>query len=208
MERYDISKQLSFIDYRKNFAAEKCVSIWLGGSFKKGTATEYSDVDIYINCNAGQLKDFIYGRGKPVYIAVTANPPGIFVIIYDSGLALDLRVVKNLGGQQYFSLSDAAAVWDIDDRIYKYFPRCAGPDTGRLFHRARIKHLRGKSRRAFSLLSEIAREIGCDYIPTENFAEDFDFVMKEWKKKNTMAEGLERETEYLKKEFEKIKTGV
>lgn len=78
MERYDISKQLSFIDYRKNFAAEKCVNIWLGGSFKKGTATEYSDVDIYINCNAGQLKDFIYGRGKPVYIAVTANPPGIF----------------------------------------------------------------------------------------------------------------------------------
>ena len=182
MERYNISKQLSFIDYRKNFAIEKGVNIWLGGSFKKGTATAYSDVDVYINCNENQLKDFIYGRGRPSYIAATKNPEGILIVIYEDGLALDLRVVRNTGTEA-FSLSDGKTAWNINSRIYKSLPGCCGTDTARLFHRALIKYLRGKSRRAFSLLTEIAREIGCGYIPTENFAGDFDYVLEEWKKK-------------------------
>lgn len=207
MERYNISKQLSFIDYRKNFAVEKGVNIWLGGSFKKGTATAYSDVDIYINCNENQLKDFIYGRGSPVYIAATKNPEGILIVIYENGLALDLRVVRNTGAEA-FSLSDGKTAWNINSRTYKSLPGCCGTDTARLFHRAMIKYLRGKSQQAFSLLSEIAREIGCGYIPTENFARDFAAVMKMWKEKYPLDSGLEKETEYLQKELVQVKTEV
>ena len=205
MGRYDITRQESFIEYRKKFARENGVYIWLGGSFKKGTATPYSDVDIYINCNERQLEEFIYGRGRPVYIAATKNPEGILIVIYENGLALDLRVVKNTG-EDDFSLSDGKTAWNINSRIYKSLPGCCGADTARLFHRALIKYLRGKSRRAFSLLTEIAREIGCGYIPTENFAGDFDYVLEEWKKKHNMDEGLDNETRYLKKEIDKVKT--
>ena len=207
MERYNISKQLSFIDYRKSFAVEKGLNIWLGGSFKKGTATAYSDVDVYINCNENLLKDFIYGRGRPVYIAATKNPEGILTVIYENGLALDLRVVRNTGTEA-FSLSDGKTAWNINSQIYKSLPGCCGTDTAGLFHRAMIKYLRGKSQQAFSLLSEIAREAEYKYIPTGNFARDFAAIMKIWKEKYPLDSGLEKETEYLQKELIQVKTEV
>ncbi|MBP5168818.1 MAG: nucleotidyltransferase domain-containing protein [Oscillospiraceae bacterium] len=41
------------------FAAEHKIHIWLCGSFQKGSASPYSDVDICVACNAGQIKQLL-----------------------------------------------------------------------------------------------------------------------------------------------------
>ena len=39
------------------------------GSFLRGNATEFSDVDISVYCAPEKLSDFIYGYGKPIFIS-------------------------------------------------------------------------------------------------------------------------------------------
>ena len=57
--------------------------------FSKGTATEFSDIDIYINTdNPSVVYNFIYGYGRPIYISQTLNPRGILIVIYENGVAV------------------------------------------------------------------------------------------------------------------------
>ena len=88
--------QQRYIQYLSEFAKENKVHIWLGGSFLKGNATAYSDVDISVCCKAEQAKQLIYGYGDPVFLSRTSNPMGILIVIYEDGVSVDLEIVKSI----------------------------------------------------------------------------------------------------------------
>lgn len=89
--------QEKYIRYIAEFAAENKIHIRLGGSFQKGTATPYSDVDISAEGDEAQVKRLIYGYGQPVFLSHTTNPMGILVVIYADGVQVDLEVVRDFG---------------------------------------------------------------------------------------------------------------
>lgn len=88
------NNQQQYIDYVMRFAKEYKSHIWLSGSFLHGTATVFSDVDISAFCSAENLNKLIYGYGKQVYISFTHKPPGILIIIYEDGVAVDLEIIE------------------------------------------------------------------------------------------------------------------
>ena len=101
--------QQHYIQYAERFAVTTNTHIWLGGSFLFDTATKYSDIDVSVFCNDMQtIKSFIYSYGNPVYISYTSNPPGILIVIYEDGVAVDLEIIEeiNLHDSLYFHKDD------------------------------------------------------------------------------------------------------
>ena len=102
------NNQKRYIEYVSMFAKENKMHIWLGGSFLKGTATKFSDVDISVFCTKDELNKLIYGYGKPVYISYTQKPTGILIIIYEDGVAVDIEMIENIyiTDSEFFHMDD------------------------------------------------------------------------------------------------------
>ncbi|MCR5848539.1 MAG: nucleotidyltransferase domain-containing protein, partial [Lachnospiraceae bacterium] len=162
-----MNNQLKYIDYIKEFAYKNNVHIWLGGSFLRGNATPFSDVDVSVYCNADLLDKFIYGYGKPVYISYTTNPRGILIVIYEDGVAVDLEVIKSIdiSGDEFFYAEDIKELKYVRDEIIceKFALRNDTPyQMARLLHRSMIKFLAGKKDAGLSVADEIASYMGIE----------------------------------------------
>ena len=59
-----MNDQLQYIEYIKELAGRNKIHIWLGGSFLRGNATAFYDVDISVYCDAANLSELIYGYGS------------------------------------------------------------------------------------------------------------------------------------------------
>lgn len=157
--------QLKFIEYAADFAKENRTHIWLGGSFRKGTAGKFSDVDISVVCDEPMLRSFIYGYGDPVYLSYTSNPPGILIVIYGDGVALDLEVVSNIDTdpEGYFHKESIKQYsFERDTEVCRSLALVDDPDyqMARLFHRSLSKFLGGKKELGVSVANEIAEYLG------------------------------------------------
>ena len=153
-------KQEKYIRYLADFAAENEIHIRLGGSFQKGTATPYSDVDISVAGDAEQVKRLICCYGKPVFLSHTTNPMGIIIVIYEDGVQVDLEVVSNVGitGPGYFHSDDiATAEARRNETIFREVVlRDDEPyQISRLFHRSLMKYRSGKEDTGVSIANEI-----------------------------------------------------
>ena len=69
-------------------------------------------MDISVSGDAAQVKQLIYGYGKPVFLSHTTNPLGILIVIYEDGVQVDLEVVSDVmaTGEGYFHTDDIGAV--------------------------------------------------------------------------------------------------
>ncbi len=153
--------QEKYIRYAAEFAAANATHIRLCGSFQKGTASPYSDVDISVSGDTAQVKQLIYGYGKPVFLSHTTNPLGILIVIYEDGVQVDLEVVSDVmaTGEGYFHTDDIGAVKLVrNETIFRELvPRDDEPyQISRLFHRSLIKYLSGKEDAGVSVGNEIA----------------------------------------------------
>ena len=167
------SNQKEFIDYVRNFAETSRNHIWLGGSFLRGNATPFSDVDISAFMGLDALRALIYGYGEPVYLSYTTNPEGIIIVIYEDGVAVDLEVIEkvDLPADGFFHMES------IKEREYvrnSGFCKviCQRNDlpyqTARLFHRSLIKFLGEKKEAGVSVANEIAEFLLSEPAVTEN----------------------------------------
>ena len=150
------SNQKKYIEYAKAFSEDRKCPIRLGGSFSHGTSTPYSDVDIRVQCEEEMLRDLIYGYGNPIFLSSTTNPPGILIVIYEDGVALDLEVPAH------------------DETICQKFVLRNDPpyQTARLFHRSLIKYLSGKREIGISVANEIEDYLNIDATITEENYKD------------------------------------
>ena len=180
--------QQRYIQYLSEFAKENKVHIWLGGSFLKGNATAYSDVDISVCCKAEQAKQLIYGYGDPVFLSRTSNPMGILIVIYEDGVSVDLEIVKSIEktGVDFFHQEDIK-VFDYkrDEDIYKEIVmRDDKPyQVSRLFHRSLIKYLSGKEDIGISIANEIATFLEiADCIDQSNYMKEIRLLLDDFSK--------------------------
>lgn len=133
----------------------------LTGSFRKDNATDYSDIDIlFCNNDTQQIKSFIYGYSSPVHIFHTVNPPGIIIVIYDDGVALDIEVAGNYisSEKKYFHRVAVKENYVRNNAICKKisFSEDDSYLISRLFHRSLIKYLSGKKEQGISILNELS----------------------------------------------------
>lgn len=155
------SNQLKYIEYVKRFAEENKSHIWLSGSFLKGTATVFSDVDISVFCDIESLKELIYGYRKPVYISFTQKPLGILIVIYEDGVAVDLEIIEKIDitDSEFFHTEDIKLFhYTRNEQLCKIFSLRDDMlyQASRLFHRSLIKFLSGKQDIGVSIANEVA----------------------------------------------------
>lgn len=153
--------QQKFLDYAEKFAAENKTHIILTGSFRKDNATDYSDIDIlFCNNDILQIKSFIYGYSLPVYISHTTNPPGIIIVIYSDGVALDIEIAENYISSEnnYFRSMTKKENCVRNTAICKELSFSEEDPylISRLFHRSIIKYLSGKTEQGLIILNEIS----------------------------------------------------
>lgn len=167
------NNQNQYIEYVREYAETGRHHIWLGGSFRRGNPTPFSDVDISAWLDKDSLKEFIYGYGNPIYMSCTTNPEGIIIVIYEDGVAVDLEVLETVDATDagYFHQER------IKDHEYRrnssicreICPRNDLPyRTARLFHRSLIKYLAGKKETGVSVANEIAEYLDAGISVTEN----------------------------------------
>ncbi len=197
---YSTDRQHRFISYAESFAQRHKTHIYLGGSFKKGTATEYSDIDLYfISDNKNILKDFIYGYSSaPVYISNTINPQGILIVIYKNGVSLDLSA-GNISpactkGKYFHCEGIDHSAFTLNSSMYRDFILCSGEgySAARLFHRSLIKYLSGKQEAGVNLLKEIAEYLSMDCYHN-TYRDMYSTVYGEFTKQHTIPDGLNNE---------------
>lgn len=183
------NNQLKFIEYATEFAENNKIPVWLGGSFLRGDATNFSDIDISVMCrNEENLHHFIYGYGKPVYISYTSNPPGILIVIYDDGVALDLEVVDKaeVVDDNFFYRTDIKTQsYTRNETICKRFALCDDSkyQLSRLLHRSLIKYLSGKKESGISVANEILTTMDRkDFMNNEDYAERFPEILQDYEK--------------------------
>ena len=155
-----ISNQLKYIEYVSEFAKNKKIHIWLGGSFLNGSATMFSDVDISVYADAENINDLIYGYGQPVYISYTSNPLGILIVIYADGVAVDLEIVEkvDIADSEYFHREDIKKLnYFREEKLCRQFAleNVIPYQMSRLFHRSLIKFLSGKKNIGVSVINEL-----------------------------------------------------
>ena len=155
------SNQKEFIEYVRNFAENSRNHIWLGGSFLRGNATPFSDVDISAFMGLDALRALIYGYGEPVYLSYTTNPEGIIIVIYEDGVAVDLEVIEkvDLPADGFFHMESSKEREYVRSAVVckEICQRNDLPyQTARLFHRSLIKFLGGKKEAGVSVANEIA----------------------------------------------------
>lgn len=180
--------QQKYIEYVAGFANSNKTHIWLGGSFLHGNATLFSDVDISVCCKTETLNELIYGYGQPVYISYTSNPPGILIVIYEDGVALDLEIIEevDITGSEYFHREDIKMLNYIrEENICRQF--ALGNDIpyqmSRLFHRSLIKFLSGKRDSGVSVVNEIVTFMNSqDFFEEKDYKSRFMDVLKNFDK--------------------------
>ena len=169
------TNQQEFIRYISAFARDNKIHIWLGGSFLKGIATLYSDVDISILGRSDLIKKLIYGYGKPVFISRTSKPAGILIVIYEDGVSVDIEIVESISilGTEYFHSEDIKLhEYRRDEKLYREFVlRDDIPyQISRLFHRSLIKYLSGREEIGISIANEIVTFLNFpDHLNSANY---------------------------------------
>lgn len=163
------NNQQQYIDYVMRFAKENKSHIWLSGSFLQGTSTVFSDVDISAFCSAENLNKLIYGYWKPVYISFTHKPPGILIIIYEDGVAVDLEIIEkiDIADREFFHTNDIKLCdYSRNEKLCKDFSlrEDIHYQISRLFHRSLIKFLSGKQDIGVSIANEVATFINCNIL--------------------------------------------
>ena len=183
------NNQTKYISYVEEFSKINKTHIWLGGSFLHGNDTIFSDVDISVFCDAKILNKLIYGYGKPIYISYTSNPPGILIVIYIDGVAVDLEVIKkvNITKNEYFHRSEIKKIdYTRDNNICRQFAFSNKTEyqISRLFHRSLIKFLSGKADISISTMNEILIFMNSqDFIDESNYKSKFPNILNDFHKR-------------------------
>jgi predicted nucleotidyltransferase len=190
-----MNNQLQYIEYIKELAERNKIHIWLGGSFLRGNATAFSDVDISVYCDVANLSEIIYAYGSPVYISYTSNPAGILIILYEDGVAVDLEIVDKIEvkDDEFFHLKDIKKFkFTRDETICKKLAlRNDEPyQVSRLFHRSLIKYLSGKKDVGISIANEIVAYLNFEeYIDEENYKDQFALMLRRFNDQYQLDEG-------------------
>ncbi len=169
---YPTKKHKIYLDTIYKYCNDHNYSLILKGSLAKGTATNFSDIDLIVlgDISDENVDELVTLYDKPVMTNFTVNPKGILVLVYPDYLSVDLDIRDTICSED---LIDSKVLLRNDENIIihngvaerkkfssKYFPeRSSWYSVFRLMHRALLKYLSGKTDSAHVLLSEINEEL-------------------------------------------------
>jgi len=156
-----------YVAYITSFCRDNHISLLLKGSVAKGTAREFSDIDLLLcgDMNTDFLDRLIEGFGKTVMTNITENPKGILILDYADGISVDLDIRETVLESE---LAGAVLLCDngfsiSEKTTRKYIPGTYFPERPawykaiHLIHRCTVKHLCGREKTARSLIAEVIR---------------------------------------------------
>jgi predicted nucleotidyltransferase len=155
-----------YITYMTDICHAKHFSLLLEGSLAKGTAKEFSDIDLAVcgDIKEKDLDDIIKNYDELVMTNYTENPKGIIILNYKNGISIDLDIRETVTQEELdcgVLLSDFGFL--VSQTVIReqmksqYLPdRPQWYKTIRLIHRGCIKYLCKKSAAADGLNQEIA----------------------------------------------------
>lgn len=169
---YPTKEHEKYILLLKDFCEKRNIGLYVLGSIAKGTAKKYSDIDIVIVSD--ELEKYI-GKIKaiyepPVMVNVTENPKGLLIVIYKSGLCIDVDLRKSISydeSQNIIEIVKSPSHLIIADSVlnrydaseiinYQYLDWYS---ELRLIHRSLIKFLTYKVDSAYYIAYEIFEKI-------------------------------------------------
>lgn len=188
--RYPTEYHKAYVEKLYAYCLRNKLSLILKGSLAKGTAKQFSDIDVIVlgKLTDTEINDLILLHGQPVMSNLTEQPRGILILNYrDISVDLDLRQTV---AQEDLQNAKILLQWETDfcvsTEVIRYeshsFPD--RPDwykTLRLIHRALIKYLVGNTESAGALLSELKeklRKLGVNHVNlTGNFITDVSRIL-------------------------------
>jgi hypothetical protein len=160
-----------YLESLYDYCNKKELSLILKGSLAKGTAKEFSDIDVIImgNLVESEIDNIITIYGNPVMTNFTERPKGILILNYENSISVDLDLRKTVTqeelGNSKILLKFHSNFLNCNETVRQkvhsvYMPE--RPDwykTLRLVHRAIIKYLSGNLKSANDLLLEIKQNL-------------------------------------------------
>ena len=188
---YPSSNYRNYIESVYEFCKSNNFSMILKGSLAKGTATNFSDIDLIIlgNIDSSKVDELILLYGNPIMTNFTENPKGILILIYQDNISVDLDIRETISQQDLQNsivLLKYTTNFIIDNKepIRKqvksnYLPnRPEWYKVLRLLHRGTIKYLSNKTDSAYKLLEEIKSNLVSLEIVDLNFNNSFENDIK------------------------------
>jgi hypothetical protein len=197
-----------------NICSTNRIGLLLKGSIAKGTARPYSDIDIslYGNISKDIIGKILYGFEKPLMICASEKPPGLLIVAYRKGLALDLGIkgVQRIDekGESILLISPSLPAYGISDSTEEYLKEIARDDRyskiAKLIYKGLLKYLNGKRDEAREFIKEIIEFTGMQINDRRKLVEAFQAIMMAFiRKDDVMWEEFHWLMEEISREWER-----
>jgi hypothetical protein len=163
------------------------IGLLLKGSIVNGTARPYSDIDvsIYGNVSRDSIEKILYGFEKPLMINASEKPPGLLIVAYRKGLALDLGVNRSAGinenGESISLVKTSMPGHGMLASTEEYLREIGKNDKyskiSKLIHKGLLKYLNGKGESAREFIKEIIEFTGLRMNDQPDLTEAFQTIV-------------------------------
>ena len=184
--KFPTENHKNYINYLCEYCKRQGFSLILKGSLATGTAKTHSDIDLILmgKITNADMDHIISQYDNIIMTNYTENPKGIFILIYENGLCIDLDLRDSIVQDD---LEDAIILNREDsnfavskqlvrkqDIVSKYLPeRPEWYKILRIVHRGLIKYLCENRESADVLLSEIKESLDSIGINNLEYAGSF-----------------------------------
>jgi hypothetical protein len=188
-----------FGDHILDICRSNGIGVLLKGSIAKGIALHYSDIDVslYGTVTKEIIEKILYGFEKPLMINASEKPPGLLIVAYSRGLALDMGINNNEGRNEkdgtIMLIPPSTPGKELPDSTKKYLRMIGRSDeytkTAKLIHKGLLKYLNGKKDAAGEFINEIIEFTSIDIGDPKDLVEAFQtIVTKLIRKDDAMSE--------------------
>jgi hypothetical protein len=179
-----------------NVCSANGLGLLLKGSLATGIARPFSDIDvsIYGGIDRKNIDEILFGFETPLMINGSEIPPGLLIVAYRRGLALDIgfkgnESVDETGDSLLLKPSQCEAMSDLAKIYLQTIGRTDEySKIIKLLHKGLLKYLNGKYDAAGNFIEEIAEFTGAKIENQQNMMESFQaFVAAFLRKDDSMA---------------------
>lgn len=162
----------NYIQAIYQYCSEHKLSMILKGSLAKGSATEFSDIDLIIlgNITNQNVDELITIYGQPIMTNLTINPKGILILVYPDNISVDLDLrekitIEDLKDSKILIKFDESFNLDVGEVKRKNINSRYLPDRPewykilRLMHKGILKYLSNRTSSAYVFLEEIKESL-------------------------------------------------
>lgn len=195
---YPTNEHKEYMMTLKRYCEDENIGLFVTGSLEEGTARKHSDIDVVLVSNdiINQMETISELYSEPVLKSVTHNPKGILILIFKSGLCVDMDIREKISINDVNKMIEVVppkhelviaeiAIQRSNLPYVIYKSEYSWQNEIRLIHRSLIKHLNGKFDIANLILNELIDNIPeneFQYKCEENYVEQMTAVLNIYSK--------------------------